>query len=583
MGIHADKDDVRNGEWEIMKIRTRLLLFSICPMLLLGGIMAALILGPVIQRMAEDTEDSLKSTACAALAAYTQNSGEYFQSPNGDVWKGGYNISRSGELVDKIREVTGMEVTFFYGRQRIMTSLKDEAGNRVLGNPAGDAVAQEVLDKGQEYFSSSVMLDGRAYYGYFVPVVDKGQTVGMVFAGTDKAAKDAVQSGLMKLLLGVMAFLLVLSIVLAVWFANTVTRTLTQGVDIVCAVGEGRLSVDIPAGQIQREDELGDMARAVHGLCHELRGIVRNLGSQTKQLLANSQRLTEVSQGTAQTVGDVESAMEHQLSTAERQTEYAAVTRQDMASMGQRITEVGQKTDVLSQHAGAMMQSSQQASGLMKDLFAVNKKVHEAIQKIEQQTQESRETAESIARASSLIIAIAGQTNLLSLNASIEAARAGEMGKGFAVVANEVKALAEQTAQASSDIEQIVGNLMRSTEASADLMGSAGRVLQEQDESIRQTDLIFGDILKGIEISSEATGVIVEQMRSLEDTRNHSLQAVEEMNQIAQENAAEARGTSEAMIRAAEEFEAVGMSAQQLDKIAGTIDTSMKFFVDQDA
>ena len=124
---------------------------------------------------------------------------------------------------------------------------------------------------------------------------------------------------------------------------------------------------------------------------------------------------------------------------------------------------------------------------------------------------------------------------------------------------------------------------MRSTEASADLMGSAGRVLQEQDESIRQTDLIFGDILKGIEISSEATGVIVEQMRSLEDTRNHSLQAVEEMNQIAQENAAEARGTSEAMIRAAEEFEAVGMSAQQLDKIARTIDTSMKFFVDQDA
>ena len=89
MGIHADKDDVRNGEWEIMKIRTRLLLFSICPMLLLGGIMAALILGPVSQRMAEDTEDSLKSTACAALAAYTQNSGEYFQSPNGDVWKGG--------------------------------------------------------------------------------------------------------------------------------------------------------------------------------------------------------------------------------------------------------------------------------------------------------------------------------------------------------------------------------------------------------------------------------------------------------------------------------------------------------------
>ena len=50
----------------------------------------------------------MKSTACAALASYTQNSGEFFQSPNGDIWKGGYNISRSGELVDEIKEVTGV-------------------------------------------------------------------------------------------------------------------------------------------------------------------------------------------------------------------------------------------------------------------------------------------------------------------------------------------------------------------------------------------------------------------------------------------------------------------------------------------
>ncbi len=545
--------------------------------------MVALILGPISQRMAEDTENSLKSTACAALAAYTQNSGEYFQSPNGDVWKGGYNISRSGELVDKIREVTGMEVTFFYGRQRIMSSVKDEAGNRVLGNAVGDTVAQEVLEQGKEYFSSKVMLNNREYYGYFVPVVDKGQTIGIVFAGTDKAAKDAVQSRLIKILLGIMALLLILSVGLAVWFANTVTSTLTKGVDIVCAVGEGKLSTNIPEVQLQREDELGDMARAVHGLCHELQGIVRNLGSQTKHLLLNSQRLTEVSKNTVETVSDVESAMEQELSTAERQTEYAAATRQDMSTMGESITEVGQKTTVLSQHAGQMMQSSQQASDLMRNLFDVNKKVHEAIQKIEQQTQSSRETAESIAKASSLIIAIAGQTNLLSLNASIEAARAGEMGKGFAVVANEVKVLAEQTAQASSDIEQVVGNLMHSTEDSAGLMGMTATVLKEQDESIRQTDAIFEDIRKGIEMSSAATSAIVEQMRALEATRNHSLQVVEEMNQIAEENASGARTTHATITKAAEQFAAVGMSAQELDKIAGKIDTSMKFFVDQDA
>ena len=92
-----------------MKIRTKILLCTICPILLLGIIVCGIILGPVSRQMTQDTENLLKSTACAALASYTQNSGEFFQSPNGDIWKGGYNISRSGELVDEIKEVTGME------------------------------------------------------------------------------------------------------------------------------------------------------------------------------------------------------------------------------------------------------------------------------------------------------------------------------------------------------------------------------------------------------------------------------------------------------------------------------------------
>ena len=186
-----------------MKIKTKILMFTVCPILFIGIIIVGIVLGPVSNRMQDEIEKSLKSTACATLAAYTQNSGKYIKSPNGDIWKGGYNISRSGELVDQIKEVTGMEVTFFFGNQRIMTSAKDENGNRILGNTAGDVVSEKVLNKGEDYFSNHVLIQDKTYYGYFIPILENGQDkpIGMVFAGTDKSVSDAMQRGLIQTIL----------------------------------------------------------------------------------------------------------------------------------------------------------------------------------------------------------------------------------------------------------------------------------------------------------------------------------------------------------------------------------------------
>ena len=110
-------------------------------------------------------ENSLKGTAIATQAAYDQNAGTYLQTENGDIWKGSYNISQSENLVDTIKQESGMDVTFFYGSQRIMTSAVDKNGDRILGSPAGDKVVEKVLNGGEEYFSNNVSMDGTIYYG----------------------------------------------------------------------------------------------------------------------------------------------------------------------------------------------------------------------------------------------------------------------------------------------------------------------------------------------------------------------------------------------------------------------------------
>ena len=98
---------------------------TIGPVVLLGLLSIFFMLTTVHSSMMEEIEEGLKGTAAATLAAYDQNTGDYMESSNGDIWKGSYNISHSESLVDRIRDNTGMDVTFFYGDRRIMTSAVD--------------------------------------------------------------------------------------------------------------------------------------------------------------------------------------------------------------------------------------------------------------------------------------------------------------------------------------------------------------------------------------------------------------------------------------------------------------------------
>ena len=139
-------------------LRKKIVAAGLFPILLLGFLTIIITLTMVKGALIDEVEESLRGTAYATLAAYEQNSGIYLQSANGDVWKGSYNISRSENLVDSIRKNSDMDVTFFYGDMRVMSSVVDENGMRVLGSPAGEKIVEKVLKGGEEYFSGGVSL-----------------------------------------------------------------------------------------------------------------------------------------------------------------------------------------------------------------------------------------------------------------------------------------------------------------------------------------------------------------------------------------------------------------------------------------
>jgi len=128
-----------------MSLKKKILATAIFPILILGILSMLLTMTVVKNAMVNEIRDALKGTAAATLAAYDQNTGDYIESTNGDIWKGGYNISRSENLVDKIKDNSGMDVTFFYGDRRVMTSALDKNGSRILGSPAGEKIVEKVL------------------------------------------------------------------------------------------------------------------------------------------------------------------------------------------------------------------------------------------------------------------------------------------------------------------------------------------------------------------------------------------------------------------------------------------------------
>ena len=94
----------------------------VLPVLILGAAVILISLTFVKGALVKEIKEALQSAATATYAAYNQNTGDYQEAQNGDIWKGSYNISKSESLVDNIKEKSGMEVTFFYGDRRVMTS-----------------------------------------------------------------------------------------------------------------------------------------------------------------------------------------------------------------------------------------------------------------------------------------------------------------------------------------------------------------------------------------------------------------------------------------------------------------------------
>lgn len=564
-----------------MNLKKKILAITIGPVLILGIITILFTVTMVKNSMMDETKDALKGTAAATLAAYDQNTGDYLETSNGDIWKGSYNISKSENLVDRIKDNTGMDVTFFYGDKRIMTSAMDENGNRILKSKAGDVIVEKVLNGGEEYFSEAVSIEGTLNYGYFMPVYQNGSDtdiVGMVFVGTNKQDKDAVVMRLLGSIVAAVVAIMLVCLLVSTKLASTISRNIRTSIKTVENIAAGDLNVQVNNKLLKSKDEIGDLSRVTITLRDAMQRTTLEINQNVQKLLEASSLLGTAADNTNGTMNKVRTAVNRIVENSTEQAENSKSTSEHMRLMGDNITETSAEVEALNSNAAFMHESSEKAAETLANLQRINGEVEQIIGEVQEQTNRTNDSVQQIYKATAFIASIAEETDLLSLNASIEAARAGENGKGFAVVAEQIKKLSEQSNQSSSEIEETAMMLSEDSQKAVEIMQKMQEIIVSQSESMQDTQKVVEEVVAQIANSMQSIQQIKETTEHLANVRNEVLQAVETLSNIAQDSVSGTKKTYEDTEEVVDTFKQVYMSAEQLREIADQLAGSVQYF-----
>ncbi|MCF4977044.1 HAMP domain-containing protein [Pseudomonas gessardii] len=304
----------------------------------------------------------------------------------------------------------------------------------------------------------------------------------------------------------------------AAWaITRQIVIPLSQTLKVAERVAAGDLSHNLVS---QRQDELGQLQRAMQSMTMGLRDLIGGISDGVTQIASAAEQLSAVTEQTSAGVNN-----------QKVETDQVATAMNEMAAT---VQEVARNAEEASEAAVAADQQAREGDRVVGEAIAQIERLAGEVGNSTEAMGHLKRESDKIGSVLDVIKSVAQQTNLLALNAAIEAARAGEAGRGFAVVADEVRSLAQRTQKSTEEIEELIVGLQSGTQQVATIMDNSRSLTDSSVELTRRAGNALENITRtvsAIQAMNQQIATTAEQQSAVAEEINRSVLNVRDVSE----------------------------------------------------
>lgn len=361
----------------------------------------------------------------------------------------------------------------------------------------------------------------------------------------------------------------------ALYLAGKLTKIMADFKKVIEKTANGDLVTEFA---FTSNDEIGDLSISYNSMLAKLRGLVAKVNGNAESVTNANAGLSQIAAENSSAITDVSRAIDEIASGASNQSEqveHGAGTIQVLSDEIDGLSKQSRETQSVLELASKKIESGKQQVGSLETSY---QKLELAFTAVTDMSLRLVEKSKTISDVTNAISKISEQTNLLSLNASIEAARAGESGKGFAVVANEVRSLADDSKEATKNIQAIIQSILSDTEELLKTTNETNQISKDQKNAV----ITVSEAMKELEDSvGRISNSIQEETRSIESINQQKetvVQVIEEITAVSQQTTASSEEIASSMEEQAASSIELAQYTEQLTQLINDLETTLGEF-----